>query len=47
MVRFDSGACGVLMSHYGVGARIQRAEVHADDFSAYIELTGSPPVPEI
>ena len=47
VVRFDSGACGVLMSHYGVGARIQRAEVHADDFSAYIELTGSPPVPEI
>ena len=47
LVRFDTGACGVLMSHYGVGARIQRAEVHADDFSAYLELTGALPVAEI
>ena len=39
MVRFDTGAIGVLMSHYGVGFRIQRAEVHADDLSAYLELT--------
>ncbi|MEK7396086.1 MAG: hypothetical protein AAB116_04020 [Candidatus Poribacteria bacterium] len=30
------------MSHYGVGYRIQRAEVHANDFSAYIDLTGAP-----
>ena len=39
VVRFDTGAIGVLMSHYGVGFRIQRAEVHADDLSAYLELT--------
>ena len=47
VVRFDSGVHGVLMSHYGIGARIQRAEVHAEDFSAYVELTKSPPAPEI
>ena len=47
LVRFDTGAHGVLMSHYGVGGRIQRAEVHADDFSGYLELTGSPPVAEM
>ena len=46
LVRFDTGVCGVLMSHYGVGGRVQRAEVHADDFSGYLELTGSPPVVE-
>jgi predicted dehydrogenase len=34
------------MSHYGVDGRVQRAEVHADDFSGYLELTGSPPVVE-
>ena len=47
VVRFDTGVSGVLMSHYGIGARIQRAEVHAEDFSAYVELTKSPPAPEI
>jgi hypothetical protein len=47
LARFDTGSCGVLMSHYGVGARIQRAEVHADDFSAYLELTGALPVAEL
>ena len=40
VVRFDTGAFGVLMSHYRVGYRIQRAEVHAEDFSAYLEMTG-------
>lgn len=43
-IRFDTGAIGGLMSHYGVGYRIQRAEVHADDFSAYLDLTGKPRV---
>ena len=47
LVRFDTGVHGVLMSHYGVGVRIQRAETHAEDFSAYIELTGSPPRAEL
>lgn len=47
VVRFDTGACGVMMSHYGVGMRIQRAEVHAEDFSAFLELTGSPPIAEL
>jgi predicted dehydrogenase len=28
-----------MMSQYGVGFRIQRAEVHAEDFSAYMDLT--------
>ena len=40
IVQFDSGSLGVLMSHYGVGSRIQRAEVPAADFSAYMDLTG-------
>lgn len=44
VVRFDTGATGVLMSHYGVGFRIQRAEAHAEDLSAYLELTGPPQV---
>ena len=43
-IRFDTGAIGGLMSHYGVGFRIQRAEVHADDFSAYLDLTRTPKV---
>ena len=43
-IRFDNGCIGVLMSHYGVGMRIQRAEVHADDLSAYLELTRAPKV---
>ena len=42
VIRFDNGAVGSLMSHYGVGFRIQRAEAHAEDFSAYLELTGEP-----
>ena len=39
LIRFDTGAMGALSSHYGVGFRIQRAEVHAEDFSAYLDLT--------
>ena len=39
VVRFDTGAIGVLMSHFGVGFRIQRAEVHAKNYSAYLDLT--------
>ena len=35
------------MSHYGIGTRIQRAEVHAEDFSAYVEMTKSLPAPEM
>lgn len=42
VVRFDNGVVGSLMSHYGVGYRIQRAEAHAEDFSAYLELSGEP-----
>ena len=42
VIHFDSGAIATMMSHYGVGFRIQRAEVHAEDFSAYLELTGAP-----
>ena len=30
------------MSHYAVGFRIQRAEVHAESFSAYLDLTAAP-----
>jgi predicted dehydrogenase len=39
VVRFDTGAIGVLMSHYAVGYRIQRAEAHAEDLSAYLDMT--------
>ena len=42
VVHFDTGAIGVMMSHYGVGFRIQRAEVHAEDFSAYLDMTRGP-----
>ena len=42
VVHFDAGAIGVMMSHYGVGFRIQRAEVHAEDFSAYLDMTRGP-----
>ena len=30
------------MSHSGVGHRIRRAEVHAEDFSAYLDMNGIP-----
>ncbi|MDA0748287.1 MAG: Gfo/Idh/MocA family oxidoreductase [bacterium] len=42
VIGFDTGCNGVMMSHYGVGARIQQAEVHAEDFSVYMDLTGDP-----
>jgi len=42
VIRFANGCRGVMMSHYGVGFRIQRVEVHAEDFSAYLDLTGAP-----
>ena len=44
VVRFDTGAFGVLMCHYGVGYRIQRAEVHGEDLSVYLDLTRAPQV---
>jgi UDP-N-acetyl-2-amino-2-deoxyglucuronate dehydrogenase len=42
VIRFANGCRGVMMSHYGVGFRIQRLEVHAENFSAYLELTAAP-----
>jgi len=42
VIRFANGCRGVMMSHYGVGFRIQRAEVHAENFSAYLDLTAAP-----
>ena len=39
VIRFDTGAIGSIASHYGLGGRIQRAELHAMDFSAYLDLT--------
>lgn len=39
VIRFDTGVIGSITSHYGVGGRIQRAEIHAADFSAYLDLT--------
>ncbi|MBT3344213.1 MAG: Gfo/Idh/MocA family oxidoreductase [Gemmatimonadetes bacterium] len=44
IVRFEGGAIGQFSSHYGVGARIQQAEVHAEDLSAYLDLSGTPRV---
>ena len=38
-IRFDSGAIGSMVCHYGVGFRIQRAEAHAEDLSFYLDLT--------
>lgn len=40
VIRFDTGAIGSIESQYGVGGRIQRAQIHAQDFSAYLDLTG-------
>ena len=39
VIRFDTGAIGAITSQYGVGGRIQRAQMHAADFSAYLDLT--------
>lgn len=44
VIKFDEHTHGVMMSHFGVGYRIQSAEVHADELSAYLELTGKPKV---
>ncbi|MBM3457560.1 MAG: Gfo/Idh/MocA family oxidoreductase [Armatimonadetes bacterium] len=44
LIRFDTGCRGVMMSHYGVGYRIQQAEAHAEGFSAYLDLTERPRV---
>ncbi|MYE87578.1 Gfo/Idh/MocA family oxidoreductase [Candidatus Poribacteria bacterium] len=42
VISFDNGCHGTMMSHYGVGYRIQSAEVHAEDMSAYLDLTRTP-----
>lgn len=39
IVAFDNGCRGNLMSFNGVGYRIQKIEVHAQDMSAYLDLT--------
>ena len=44
VIAFDNGCHGTMMSHYGVGYRIQTAEVHAEDMSAYLDLTDVPRV---
>ena len=44
MITFENGCRGVMMSHYGVGYRIQSIEVHAEDMSAYIDLTRNPEI---
>lgn len=44
LIQFDTGARAVFMAHYGVGYRMQRAEVHAEDFSAYMNLSDDPEV---
>jgi len=41
VIRFAGGCRGVMMSHFAVGFRIQRAEVHAENFSAYLDLTSA------
>ena len=42
IITFANGRHAVIMSHYGVGFRIQRSEVHAEDFSAYLDTTVAP-----
>ena len=42
VITFANGRRAVMMSHYGVGFRIQRSEVHAADFSAYLDTTAAP-----
>ena len=44
VIRFDTGAIGSFSSHYGVGQREQRAEAHAEDLSAYLDLNTEPQV---
>ncbi|MBV7337211.1 Gfo/Idh/MocA family oxidoreductase, partial [Chloroflexi bacterium TSY] len=44
IIGFDNGCRGTMMSQYGVGYRIQTAEVHAEDMSAYLDLTQTPKI---
>lgn len=44
VIKFDDHTHGVMMSHFGVGYRIQSAEVHAENLSAYLDLTSKPKV---
>lgn len=44
IIHFDNGCHGTMMSHYGVGYRIQSIEVHAEDMSAYLNLTSAPEI---
>ncbi|HRW03595.1 MAG TPA: Gfo/Idh/MocA family oxidoreductase [Caldilineaceae bacterium] len=44
VIKFDDHTHGVMMSHFGVGYRIQSAEVHAEAMSAYLDLTSKPQV---
>ena len=44
VIKFDDHTHGVMMSHFGVGYRIQSAEVHAENMSAYLDLTSKPKV---
>lgn len=44
VIKFDEHTHGVMMSHFGVGYRIQSAEVHAENMSAYLDLTSKPKV---
>lgn len=44
VIKFDDHTHGVMMSHFGVGYRIQSAEVHAENLSAYFDLTSKPKV---
>ena len=37
IITFDNGCRGTMMSHYGVGYRVQTAEVHAEDMSTYLD----------
>ena len=46
VIRFASGCRGALMSHWSVGYRIQRADVHAENFSAYLDLTSMTSAPK-
>lgn len=44
IMTFDNGCRGTMVSHYGVGYRVQTAEVHAENMSAYLDLTALPEV---
>ncbi|MDP6125531.1 MAG: Gfo/Idh/MocA family oxidoreductase [Candidatus Latescibacteria bacterium] len=44
LLQFENGATGTFSSLYGVGARVQRMEVHGDGLSVYMDMTGDTPV---